>query len=169
PEHRFMDNGLLEVNPKGTHPIFELIGRAEEAWAEKLKRASTNFSQAVAEYRRRYKRNPPRGFDDWYADIHIGQLPDEYDQIHADLEPFWGIEPKDLLSIQSELEAKIDSYTLGKTATSGVSVVNTSFQQGRYDQLIKGSEAILDLLRDVEDFLPPFRAVFNPHDAPNRV
>ncbi|KAJ6551291.1 glycosyl transferase family 90-domain-containing protein [Mycena capillaripes] len=169
-EHIFGDDGLLEVNPGGIHPIFELIRRAEDAWSAKLSRASTTFPQAVAEYRRRYKRDPPKGFDDWwnYVREHAVQLPDEYDQIHADLEPFWGIEPKDLFAIRSELEAKVDSYTLGQNVYDEIDVVNTSFAPGKHDQLIKGSENIIDLLSDVEEFLPPFRAVFSPHDGPNR-
>ncbi|KAJ7719085.1 hypothetical protein DFH07DRAFT_872353 [Mycena maculata] len=154
-----MANGLLEVNPEGPHPIFQLIHGAEAAWSHKLRRASTNFPQVVEEYRRRYKRAPPRGFEDWwnYVQKHAVHLPDEYDQIQADLEPFWGIEPTDLLALRAELEAKVDS------------VVNTSFEAGKYGQLIRGSEDIIDLLGDVEEFLPPFRAVFSPHDAPNRL
>ncbi|KAJ7489311.1 glycosyl transferase family 90-domain-containing protein [Mycena latifolia] len=170
-KHIYRDDGLLEVNPEGIHPIFELIRRAEAAWRDKLDRASTSLAQAVAEYRRRYRRDPPEGFDAWwdYVQKNGVQLPDEYDQIHADLEPFWGIEQADLLAIRAELEAKVDSYTIGKSATSEISVVNTSFGPGTYDQLIKGSETIIDLLSDVEEFLPPFRAVFSPHDAPNRL
>ncbi|KAF8201269.1 glycosyltransferase family 90 protein [Mycena galopus ATCC 62051] len=170
-QHKFMENGLLEVNPEGIHPIFELTRRAEDAWSAKLRRASTTFPEVVEEYRRRYKRDPPKGFDDWwnYVQRHDVQLPDEYDQIHADLEPFWGIEPTDLLSIRAELEAKVDSYTIGKTADSLVDVVNTSFTPGKYDQLIVRSENVLDLLSDIEEFLPSFRAVFSPHDGPNRL
>ncbi|KAJ7220600.1 glycosyl transferase family 90-domain-containing protein [Mycena pura] len=169
-EHDFLDNGLLEVNPGAAHPIYGLIRRAEGEWRDKLVRASTTLPQAVAEYRRRYKRHPPKGFDGWwnYVRKHAIKLPDEYDSIHADLEPFWGIEPTDLFAIRTKLEAKVDSYTIGKTATSRISVVNTSFAPGRHDDLIKGSKAILDLLRDVEEFLPQFRAVFSPHDGPNR-
>ncbi|KAK7052187.1 beta-1,2-xylosyltransferase 1 [Favolaschia claudopus] len=171
PEHKFSPNGLLEVNPQASHPILELIRRAEDGWRAKLRRASKTFPQAVAEYRRRYKRDPPKGFDDWwfYVQRHSVQLPDEYDQIHADLEPFWGINPQDLLAIRAELEAKVDSYTIGKIGDSGqVKVVNTSFAPGKYEQLIKGSVQIIDLLSDVEEFLPSFRAVFSPHDGPNR-
>ncbi|KAJ6598369.1 glycosyl transferase family 90-domain-containing protein [Mycena vulgaris] len=170
-EHIFRDDGLLEVNPAGIHPIFELIRRAEEGWREKLNRASTSLPEAVAEYERRYGRDPPKGFDGWwnYVRKHGVQLADEYDQIHKDLEPFWGIEPTDLFAIRAELEAKFDSYTLGKSATSEIGVVNTSFTPGSYDQLIQGSENIIDLLKDVKEFLPPFRAVFSPHDGPNRL
>ena len=49
-----------------------------------------------------------------YVIEHNVQLPDEYDQIHHDLEPFWGVAPADLLKTQEELEKKKDSYTLGK-------------------------------------------------------
>ncbi|KAF7313801.1 hypothetical protein HMN09_00537400 [Mycena chlorophos] len=171
PEHAFLPNGLVQTNPDAPHPIYELIANAEGAWRDKLARASTTFTQAVTEYRRRYKRSPPKGFDLWwdYVREHAVQLPDEYDQLHDDLEPFWGIEPKDLLATRSELEGKADSYTIGKTATTPVAVVNTSFAPGKYDQLIHNSKGILDLLRDIEDDLPPFRAVFSPHDGPNRM
>jgi hypothetical protein len=66
-QHTFRDDGLLEVNPAANHPIFELVQRAEAAWQHKLDRASTTFPQAVTEYRRRYNRDPPKGFDDWYV------------------------------------------------------------------------------------------------------
>src|ERR1700761_9477674 len=33
--HRYLANGLLEVNLKGRHPIFDLISRAEKEWEDK--------------------------------------------------------------------------------------------------------------------------------------
>ncbi|CAK5262218.1 unnamed protein product [Mycena citricolor] len=170
--HTYLDNGLLQVNPEGGHPIFELIASAEESWRAKRDRASTNFPQAVAEYKRRYKRSPPKGFDDWwiYVQENNVQLPDEYDTIYHDLEPFWGVSPGDLGVIREELEGKFDSFTLGKTEqTDRVRVLNTSLTPSRYHELLKSSEGILDLLNDVAASLPPFRAVFSPHDGPNRM
>lgn len=64
-KHRFLADGLVEVNEDGAHPIYELISRAEKEWEKKLKRASKTLTQAVNEYRRRYKRHPPKGFDLW--------------------------------------------------------------------------------------------------------
>ncbi|RDB16600.1 Beta-1,2-xylosyltransferase 1 [Hypsizygus marmoreus] len=170
-ELKFRKDGLVEADEEGPHPIYELIARAEKAWEGKLKRASTTLGDAVKEYKRRYRRPPPRGFDQWwrYAMKHNVQLPDEYDTIYHDLEPFWGIEPKDLLAIRDELELKKDSFTVGQTDSNGVGVVNYAFNEGTYKQLIKGSEKIVDLLKDVEEFLPSFRAVISPHDAPNRL
>ena len=64
-QHTFHPNGLLLVNPRGRHPISVLIERAEKRWKDKVARQSRTLSQAVSEYKRRYRRNPPKGFDDW--------------------------------------------------------------------------------------------------------
>ncbi|KAJ8073632.1 hypothetical protein PM082_011910 [Marasmius tenuissimus] len=172
PEHHYRDDGLVEVNPEAPHPIFELIARAEKEWEAKKHRASTSLEEAIKEYRRRYKRNPPKGFDKWweYAKKHDVQLPDEYDQIYNDLEPFWGMKAADLNDIQKSLETETDSYTIGKiTASDPVKMVTWAFEDGRYEQLTHGVQAIVDLLKDVQDDLPPFRATFTPHDSPNRL
>jgi hypothetical protein len=67
--HEYRYDGLLEVNDNGPHPIYELIARAESAWQDKHKRASKTLPEAVKEYRRRYGRDPPRGFDLWQVTI----------------------------------------------------------------------------------------------------
>lgn len=67
PSHEYRPDGLLEVNPDGAHPIYELTKRAEVMWNKKLKTASKTLDQAVAEYERRYRRKPPLGFDAWYV------------------------------------------------------------------------------------------------------
>jgi hypothetical protein len=63
--HLFRADGLLEVNPNGRHPIYDLIEGAEGEWSKKLKKQSKSLDEAVAEYRRRYRRAPPKGFDGW--------------------------------------------------------------------------------------------------------
>lgn len=72
------------------HPILSLIQRARAQWNEKVNSQSQTLSAAVAEYKRRYHRNPPRGFDRWwsYAVKHKIVLKDEYDQIDRDLRVF---------------------------------------------------------------------------------
>ena len=64
-KHKYRPDGLLELNPNGPHPIYELVERAERSWADKQARASKTFADAVKEYKRRYSRNPPKGFDIW--------------------------------------------------------------------------------------------------------
>ena len=63
--HRFRSDGLLEVDPAGRHPIYDLIEMAEKEWEAKHKRQSRSLDEAVEEYERRYKRAPPKGFDEW--------------------------------------------------------------------------------------------------------
>lgn len=63
--HTFHPNGLLLVNPKGRHPINVLIENAEKKWSTLLKKQSTTLDEATQEYKRRYKRNPPKGWEAW--------------------------------------------------------------------------------------------------------
>lgn len=63
--HVYLPNGLLQVNQDAPHPIYELMEQAEKDWNRKLGRASATLEQAVREYRRRYHRYPPKGFDLW--------------------------------------------------------------------------------------------------------
>lgn len=65
--HNYMDNGLVAVNPHGRHPIFDLLTRSQEAWRKKSAKQSTTLWQAAKEYRKRYQRPPPKGFDQWYV------------------------------------------------------------------------------------------------------
>jgi hypothetical protein len=173
-QHTYRADGLLEVNPLGAHPIPELIERAEAAWAAKLARASTTLRQAASEYTRRYGRLPPRGFDKWwaYASTHNIPLPDEYDQIDRDLAPFYGVAPADLQATQRAWEAHADSYTIGKDTEEGrLGMLNFTLPENeavRFE-LATGGFQIIELLKEVEADLPPFRAVFSPHDNPNLV
>lgn len=64
-QHTFHPNGLLLVNDRGRHPIQVLIERAEQRWKAKCDKQSRTLSDAVREYKQRYRRNPPKGFDDW--------------------------------------------------------------------------------------------------------
>ncbi|KAJ5099171.1 hypothetical protein N7532_006172 [Penicillium argentinense] len=51
---------------------------------------STNPQEAISEYKRRYRRDPPSGFSNWvqFALDHGSKVIDDFDEIHRDLEPF---------------------------------------------------------------------------------
>jgi hypothetical protein len=80
------------------HPIPKLMADARDAFDHKLARQSKTLPEAVSEYRRRYKRDPPRGFDEWFAfaQVHGATIIDEYDQLAKDLEPFWHFSGEEL-------------------------------------------------------------------------
>jgi hypothetical protein len=73
------------------HPIPKLMDDAEDNYRAKLKRQSKTLVGAVEEYKRRYKRDPPKGFDEWWAFVQDNnvRMVDEFDGLMSDLEPFW--------------------------------------------------------------------------------
>jgi hypothetical protein len=73
------------------HPIPRLMDDAERRFRTLLSRQSRSLRAAVAEYKRRYGRNPPKGFDAWWRFVQANKVKmvDEYDGLFGDLEPFW--------------------------------------------------------------------------------
>lgn len=188
--HAYHENGLLEVNRKGKHPIFELMQRAEEEWNAKLRRASASLQEAVEEYIKRYGRDPPKGFDKWcvlqilrswpcikyylrcrweYVQENNVQLPDEYDFIHERLKPFWGVRPADLREILNEWEDNSDVPVMvfGKVAGRPVRLLKNGMPDADKVMFADGLLERLELLRDIENDLPEFRAIISPADTPN--
>ncbi|KZS91031.1 hypothetical protein SISNIDRAFT_517630 [Sistotremastrum niveocremeum HHB9708] len=164
-ENIFMDNGLLPFNPSAPHPIPDLIAHSQSLWRTKQSRASRTLADAITEYKRRYHgRKPPKGFDKWwkYVERNNVQLPDEYDQIMRDLEPFYGIDPSTLLAELAKEEGRGFSYTLvSEKGRMSVEKRNYNLEGGD-----KGKpEGMMDFLRDVEGELPDFRAVFSVMDG----
>lgn len=160
-----MDNGLLPFNPSAPHPIPDLIAHSQSLWRTKQSRASRTLADAITEYKRRYHgRKPPKGFDKWwkYVERNNVQLPDEYDQIMRDLEPFYGIDPSTLLAELAKEEGRGFSYTLvSEKGRMSVEKRNYNLEGGD-----KGKpEGMMDFLRDVEGELPDFRAVFSVMDG----
>ncbi|KIY64389.1 glycosyltransferase family 90 protein [Cylindrobasidium torrendii FP15055 ss-10] len=172
--------------PDQRHPIHDVISYSQAQWDKKVRRASKTLREAVAEYKRRYKRSPPRGFDKWwqYVQDHNVQLPDEYDQIYRDIEPFWAVSPEDLNRIEQEFEGHFESFTLGKgphpldslfipgvhsPGDGIIKIVNHTLREENRDHLLGGGIQVIATLVDVEHHLPPFRAPFLPHDNPDQV
>lgn len=104
-----------------------------------------------------------------YVVEHGVQLPDEYDQISKDLEPFWGMEPSWLESIEAEQEQSEDLYTISKddTALKIALVFGKDATDLSEKDLPRGAADILALLQDVQQYLPKFRAVFSHLDNPD--
>lgn len=48
------------------HPIQDLLDNAKKEWEDKVARQSQMPEEAITEYKRRYKRDPPNGFAEWF-------------------------------------------------------------------------------------------------------
>lgn len=151
------NNGLLGPTDSAKHPI-ELLVEEANAKFQTLKGQSTTFNEAVSEYRRRYKREPPLGFDHWYdaALKANATVIDNFDTIMDALEPFWG------LSAQ-ELRARVqDLRELREPKLVSMSIKNQNFTssntQGYKDQ------AIIDWAQPYMQFLPDMDFLFSSLD-----
>ena len=92
----FMGTQIKEE--KIVHPIPKLMADAQTKFKKMLTRQSNTLAEAVEEYKRRYGRNPPKGFDEWFtfAKENGVKIIDEYDQLVRDLEPFWDMGGEEL-------------------------------------------------------------------------
>ncbi|KAG8959886.1 capsule-associated protein CAP1 [Tulasnella sp. 419] len=80
------------------HPIPKLMRDAEVKFKNLMSRQSKTLRDACREYRTRYKRDPPKGFDDWwqFTQENNVKIIDEYDSLFRDLEPFWNLSGEEL-------------------------------------------------------------------------
>ncbi|KIJ36259.1 glycosyltransferase family 90 protein [Sphaerobolus stellatus SS14] len=81
------------------------------------------------------------------------------------LQPFWGVAPKFLQSAQHNWESHPDTFTIGNSADSDtVELLNNTMNENP-----SGMQRVLDqlnVLQDVGEWLPAFRATFTMHDGP---
>lgn len=69
------------------------MSEAEDRFRTKVKSQSKSLKEAMAEYTKRYKMPPPKGFDRWweFAQKWDVVMIDEYDAMMRDLQPFYDL------------------------------------------------------------------------------
>lgn len=143
-----------------SHPIHQLIGKAEKEFDELKAKQSQSLDAAVQEYRRRYKIPPPPNFDKWYefAKERGVQLIDEYDSIYDSLLPFWALKPS-VIRERSREALGFDNALLGVLIREGrvISAAGGSDWQQR---------ATNGMMKSFVKFLPDMDIPFNTHDEP---
>ena len=85
--------------PKSDHPIDHLIAEAGKELDDLVKKETTNVHDAAEAYRQRRGRQPPPGFDLWFAfarNHSAVMIEDFFDRIYHDLNPFWGVPAKQI-------------------------------------------------------------------------
>ena len=91
------------------HPIPRLMANAQAKFKKMIAGQSKTLADAVKEYKRRYGRDPPKGFDEWFdfAKENGAKIIDEYDQIVRDLEPFWGMSGEELRRRATQVRGRV--------------------------------------------------------------
>ena len=110
--HRHILTPSPDERPSSSHPVVILAATAKSKFAKLLDQQSQTLSAAITEYRRRYRREPPPGFDKWFDLAQKNAVPfiDEFDIMMQPLEPMWGISPSDLRArVESALQNSPES------------------------------------------------------------
>ncbi|OXB38294.1 hypothetical protein LQV05_006535 [Cryptococcus neoformans] len=144
---KFLRAKAQAPKPPIQHPIPKLMADARNEFDQKIKKQSKSLPEAVAEYKKRYGRNPPKGFDEWYAFAKENNaiIIDEYDQLDRDLKPFWLFSGAELRRrcIQVGFLPSVDLVKIekGKTRTIDVS---KGFHDSEVGARAKGFRVMLE-------------------------
>jgi hypothetical protein len=149
-----------------SHPIHKLVAEADGNFTTVLARQSRSLSDAVAEYRRRYKLPPPPHFDKWYnfAKKRGVELIDEYDTIYHQLLPFWALEPS-VIRERTREAIGFDNALIAVMIRNG----EITKIEGGGDMYKWHREATPVMLKDFIKYLPDMDLPFNIHDEPRVV
>lgn len=124
---------------------------------------STNsLPETVARYQKRYKRNPPPGFDKWfeYAKSKSAFVVDEFDQIYEDLLPFRTIPPDVIRKQTWEMVSNPWNEISGITIRNGSAAVQENVLPTHRWML----EGVANLINKFSEHLPDMDLAFNLND-----
>jgi hypothetical protein len=133
----------------GAHPLSTMVYDARIAHDRWLRHAAMSMRPAVAadEYRRRSSggRDPPPNFDKWFQFALARKSPvlDGFDQITADMEPFWGLDPA---ALRERVEWAL--------AADGVAAITVRHHRVTHDAVpdAEGGQALARLAEMVQTF-----------------
>lgn len=145
------------INHLPPHPIDSLMDAAERTFDGWIAGRSSNLHSAAAAYRSRRGRQPPPGFDAWYAyaQKHEALVVEElFDQIYRDLAPFWAIDAQKMRNVARHFEHHI-------TVRNGTASMTHRHDPGTQTDRM---EAWLELVRSIEEHLPDLDMAVNVMD-----
>lgn len=145
-----------EIDATENHPVNDLITSANEHWRSLLQKETHTLAAAADQYRSRRGRHPPPGFAEWFefAKSHDSIVVEEFfDQIHHDLNPFWGLEPREVRRRARGYEPRIEVRDhKAKLVGDGV-----------------WTDTWLGLVKTVEKYLPDLNMPINQMDESRMV
>lgn len=175
-------DGRMLIEEGKRHPIPELMRRAKQRWLDLKGKQSKTFEAAVAEYKRRYGINPPKGFDQWYVTYYFlvstiipsllncdryafaknreAYLIDEFDLINKDLHMYRAFRPS---VFRARIDFMAEPTTFDQTWTmeikNGKAIRGGLF--GDHDR----AKGVVDLMDKFIHLLPDMKIVHNNQDG----
>lgn len=164
-------NFSLIYNPSNwtDHPIDHLISNAKQSSLQWRQQAATGHTieDAVDEYQSRYGIPPPPNFDKWYeyATSRKSLVIDDFDQIHNDLLPFWGVEPSKIREMTKHMLERSWTEVGGLRVTNGSTQI-TPHVAPTHRWSLEGTTAIINKFAE---WLPDMDIAMNINDEPRVV
>lgn len=151
------------------HPIEILMRGARADFEEMLERQSKTYTEAVEEYQRRYRVEPPPGFKEWYNYAVENQSPiiDEFDMIFKSVSPFWRVSGKEVVQIMHDAY-KTPDIDLWLCSFSGATAETHCDHPARSSDR-HTSDMFDKLLGDLKGVLPDAKFLVNHLDEPRVV
>lgn len=148
------------------HPIEQLTRDAESHFARAIQVQSRTYPDAHTEYVRRYKMNPPPGFDTWFkfATLHGSPIIDDFDVIHKTLKPFFSLSGQEIVALMVEARITLGNDLWHCTLSSEMAKSQCSHPHRLFDRHI--SESFDRLLADKRAEIPLVNFLVNHLDEP---
>ena len=148
------------------HPIDALAENAAIKAGQWLAQASTgqNLQLAVRNYKARYGRPPPPGFDLWYryATQRSSVIIDDFDSMYEDLEPFWSISPAEIRRLTWQLTDDGWNDLASVKVRRGQLMVGPNYKPTHY-WMLEGFTAMMD---SFAQHIPDMEIALNLNDEP---
>ncbi|GIZ45435.1 hypothetical protein CKM354_000860200 [Cercospora kikuchii] len=144
----------FSIAPRPDHPIDTLTSRADHAYKGLLTRETKTVHDAAEAYRSRRGRQPPPLFDVWFqfaANSSAIIVEEFFDRIYDDLEPFWGVSPKQIREQASDFIHRI-------SVRNGNATGRTDIERREWIELWT------DMVRSVAPLLPDMDIPINVMD-----
>lgn len=142
------------------HPIEVLSNYWTHELDNMLNRQSKTVEEAITEYKRRYKRMPPPGFEDWfhYAQKHNSVIIDDYDSIDSSISSIRSLTPSQILEAVSSAVSSADARLVSYSTADG------AFEGAIFFKWM--GEKLTNLFADLDQPLPKLSLALNALDEP---
>ncbi|KAF1809859.1 hypothetical protein P152DRAFT_440852 [Eremomyces bilateralis CBS 781.70] len=124
------------------HPIEILIQKFTEDFSSVLTRQSSTVEEARQNYRARYGRSPPEGFDGWvtFALERLSPLIDDFDSIDESLRPYWKFSGAQLRTNLQDALTNPDSRLMTFSFKEGLTGLgNSGWIGNELDSMLRGA------------------------------
>jgi hypothetical protein len=148
----------------GYHPIDLLMWEANthhDAYVNQTS-ASQNLKDAVRNYRKRYSRHPPPGFDHWYryATDRGSLVIDDFDSIDRDLLPYYALEPQEIRERTWQMIANPWNDASGISIRDGKAAISPNVMPTHRWML----DGIIGMIEHFAEWVPDMDLAFNMND-----